>query len=277
MFEKLKNESEIKFGFENFKIELLSYLLPPEIEKPIEPELRSCVFCIDYKNYMGFDATSTEYNLSRMCDAIVRKSYCVEKGEEFPRVDNRTLCKLHHDKWIVEHSIDVKFFFSSAIGRNAIVEIDDHNPIEVFQLLSDFDKMDFVLLRHYDLQTESAEKEIEAFEKGDPEKILDFGYNEVVCSIQKEFLSNADYYYNYCLDALRKIGTKWIKSLDPKEFDSGYLKMLEEYGPNFAKAPSIPPPNIREGIAKREAVRKNEFLAWLEKAEKKLGKHLEKK
>ncbi len=246
----------------------------PDPKKEVRKFPKDCVFCTDYKNYMGFDATSTEYNLSRICDAIVRKAYSMEKGIEFPRVDNPTLCKLHHDKWITEHSKEVKAFFSSAIGRNEVVEVDARNPIEVFQLLSDFDTMDFVLLRHYDLNSKSAKREIEAFQNGDPEKILPFGYNEVYCSIEKEFLVNSDYYLDYCRNALRRIGKKWIMSLDPKEFDSGYLKMLEEYGPNFGKGGIIYPKNIQERMKKQKEEWKKEFEKWLDFAENELGKGL---
>ena len=233
-----------------------------------------CVFCTDYKHYMGFDATSTEYNLSRMCDGIVRKAYCIEKGTEFPRAENPSLCNLHNDKWISEHSNDIAAFFAGAIRRNEVVTVDERNPIEVFKLLSDFDIMDFVLLRHYDLNTKNAKKEIEAFEKGDPDKILSFEYSEVYCSIEKEFLANADYYLEYCRNALRKIGKKWMMNIDPKEFDSGYLKMLEDYGPNFARGGIINTKNIQEQMKKQKEEWKKEFEAWLDVAEAELGKGL---
>jgi len=151
------------------------FLKKPPHERDERDFAQDCVFCTDYKHYMCFDATSTEYNLSRMCDAIVRKAYCIEKGTQFPRVDNPSLCKLHNDKWLLEHSKGVASFFSSAIRRNEVVKIDERNPIEVFKLLSDFDTMDFVLLR------------------------------------QREFVKEGTY-YEYTTTAIRKIGKMDIES-----------------------------------------------------------------
>jgi len=63
-------------------------------------------------------------------------------------------------------------------------------------------------------------------------------------------------------------------SLDPREFDSGYLKMLEDYGPNFGKGGVIYPKNIQEQMKKQKEERKKEFEAWLDVAEAELGKGL---
>ena len=218
------------------------------IKKEKEPSLVDwCIFCNGQ-----YEECSTIFGEIRaadlIADEITRQVYQIEQGKEFPIVDEPSECKLHDDPWLTDHSSRASGFICMALRETDVVDIDPYNPKDLILLLTDFDTMDFVFhrLRH--------------------KRILQF---EINASNGKSYssLDTFDYYYEFARKSLRTVGKKWISSLDPEVFGPRHLRLLEEYGPNFARGGVIYPKEIRER-------KKKEFESWLDKAEKELGKGL---
>lgn len=83
--------------------------------------------------------------------------------------------------------------------------------------------------------------------------------------IDYKIYSNLDYYYDFSKHVIRNVGKKWLDSLDPKNFDGGYYKHIEEYGPWSRDRGIISTRESREW-------KKIQLEKWLEKAERELGK-----
>jgi len=183
-----------------------------------------------------------------IADEITRQVYKIEQGKEFPRVDDPTECKLHDDPWLIEHSSNVSGVITSALRNTDVVDIDAFNPKDLIRLLTDFDTMDFV------------------FHRWRHKRILRFEIDERN-NRDCNYLDTINYYYEWARKSLRTVGKKWIAFLDPQVYGSRHLRLIEEYGPNFARGGVIYPKEIRER-------KKKEFESWLDKAEKELGKGL---
>jgi len=205
---------------------------------------KSCVFCTtDQPNKdMSFGVT---YPPDLIADEIVRKVYEIEKGRNFSRVFDSKKCKLHSDKWLTKKSHRASGFISSAIQYNDFVDVNPVNTKEILKLLSDFDTMDFIFHRNIERK------------KGESSFLYAPPFNQ-----RKE-----KYYFEFACNSLRKVGKKWIQSLDPQKYDLGFKKYIDEYGPNFARGGVIH--THQSYIAKKQR-----FETWLEKAEKELGKGL---
>jgi len=196
----------------------------------------SCVFCDNDDNNKSF-VFGVEYPPDLIADEIVRKVYKIEKGKEFPRVEKPSQCKLHQDRWLTKKSCRASGFIGYAIMYNDIVDVNPVNTIEVLKLLTDFDTMDFIFHRNKE-------------RKGKETNSID---NE--------------YYFQFACSSLRKVGKKWLHSLDPEKYDLGYRKWIDEYGPNFARGGVI-------DTQDQKLRKKKQYEKWLDSAEKELGKGL---
>jgi len=231
---------EVRVG----KLEKLVEKTKKETEQDV---VEWCIFCTG-----NYEECSTSFGEIRaadlIADEIMRQVYQIEQGKEFPKVDDSSECKLHDDSWVVEHSSLVSGFISMALKENDVVDIDPYNPKDVIALLTDFDTMDFVFHRWRHKRTQQYER------------------NRSI-GIKCGSLDNIDYYYEFARKSLRTVGKKWIASLDPEVFGSRHLRLIEQYGPNFARDGVIPTREQREH-------QKREFEAWLDVAEAELGKGL---
>jgi len=218
------------------------------IKKEKEPSLVDwCIFCNGQ-----YEECSTIFGEVRaadlIADEITRQVYKIEQGKELPRVDDPSECKLHDDPWLIDHSSNVSGVFTSALSNTDVVDIDPFNPKDLILLLTDFDTMDFV------------------FHRWRHKRILRFEIDERD-SIPHDYFDTIDYYYEWARKSLRTVGKKWIASLDPEVYGPRHLRLIEQYGSNFARGGVIYPKEIRER-------KKKEFESWLDKAEKELGKGL---
>jgi len=217
-------------------------------KKEKEPSLvQWCIFCNGQ-----YEECSTIFGEVRapdlIADEITRQVYQIEQGKEFPRVDDPSECKLHDDPWLIEHSSYASSVIAMALKEPDVVDIDSYNPKELILLLTDFDTMDFV------------------FHRWRHKRILQFEIDEGN-GWPYDYLDTIDYYYEWSRKSLRTVGKRWIASLDPQIYGPRHLRLIEEYGPDFARGGVIYPKEIRER-------QKKEFESWLDKAEKELGKGL---
>ena len=218
------------------------------IKKEKEPSLVDwCIFCNGQ-----YEECSTIFGEIRaadlIADEITRQVYQIEQGKELPRVDEPSECKLHDDPWLTKHSSSASGFICMALRETDVVDIDPFNSKDLIRLLTDFDTMDFVFHRW-------RHKRILRFEI-DERNHRDCNYLDII-----------NYYYEWARKSLRTVGKKWIAFLDPEVFGPRHLRLLEQYGPDFARGGVIPTNEQRE----REKI---EFESWLDKAEKELGKGL---
>jgi len=229
------------------KVEALEKLVKA-IKKEKEPSLEDwCIFCNGQYEECS-DSFGQVIAADLIADEITRQVYQIEQGKELPRVDDPLKCKLHGDPWLTEHSSYASSVIAMALKETDVVDIDAFNPKDLIRLLTDFDTMDFV------------------FHRSRHKRILRF---EIDASNGKSYtsLDIIGYYYEWARKSLRTVGKKWIASLDPEVFGPRHLRLLEQYGPNFARGGVIPTKEQRE----REKI---EFESWLDRAERELGKGL---
>lgn len=167
--------------------------------KPEEPRQELCVFCDKHPWYDKYPPIQLLYQ-------VVRKAIQTGYKIEIRVVDDPDLCYHNQNseagKWLVTSSLENFSFIENAIlfqtsldyntMWHGVADVDVRNPLELIDLFSDMDVLEFVLLRNHDLRV-SEEIEIKNIGKNFENS------KKMFSSLDKEWLESLKQNYSYNL------------------------------------------------------------------------------
>jgi len=237
-----------------------------KIENSLNGSKETCVLCVKLP---GMPYYSDRENL--VLD-LVKHSFLGPLGHE--KCNQKTHALTKH--YIEELSGVIGFIWQSleqckndfdnmGYGFNA-VDVDTHRPGELIKLFSDFETMEFVLKRYYDVRIER--NDFSSFFWLDYDGKLWEGHK--IIESGKYWHKQAKFFTSYrnALSIFKSIDTDWLHLLNPKDYD-WYKTISEARARHFDFKIVNIDKNMHFVNPERE-----KFKQWLSKAEADLGRKL---